>query len=326
MNKQILLPILLFAATHLGYAATSVKALLEPFERSTNLLIEIASKSGCPVPPLPPGCKLHISGRVIRVLNDAGRQGGLLGHFEADVTQTSRSGLSQTGWSLIHLEVGRQFVVCSHPSPSLTAMIEEPTWAGPVPVGEDFVGDLELMIGGAHRPVEDQISAVTLALIGATTPRSGELARYAVSLLAEAPRGDTVALSQAIESGGSALSASGKNTLLFSLWSEVRGQQVPAENLLRLLVRVVARYFVEAPANPGREEPDLRQQIVRNQLPWILGSEQAKAMLRTEVLPAVAEQFRQAALTEKDSMAARFSPADRETMKQLAEFIGQSRR
>lgn len=329
MLKETLFSVLLLAGMANRCSAVAVKALVGGYERITILVIEVDRTSGCPVGTSP--CKLHIAGRVTRVVNDASHHGGLLGGFEADIRQIYRGmiGVGEPGWLRTHAETGRQYILGADPKQALISMVQDPVWVGQVPDNEDFAGDLELMIASAHLSLADQASAVAAALAAPTIPRSGQLAQYAVALLAEAPSSDTAVLSQAIEQGGrNALSPSGKSTLLWCLWSEVRDQaaifdRVPADNLLHLLITATARYFLEAPNSP---EADLRLAIIRNELPWILSSGRAKEMIRTELSPALAEQFRQRALKEKDGGDARFSAADRETLKRLAEFIGEPRR
>jgi hypothetical protein len=59
---------------------------------------------------------------------------------------------------------------------------------------------------------------------------------------------------------------------------------------------MTARYLVEASDHPDPGQPDIRDPIRQNFVPWILNSERAKAVLRAAPALALAERVRKKAL------------------------------
>jgi hypothetical protein len=293
----------------------------------TILLVEIDNaqrSAGSAGRPQPVEYKTKVRGRVTRILNDAGHQGLRLGEFEAEIAQYTRSSGGGYPWIGLDIDAGQQYVIFSDPKPTLAAMVELPSGyrsgAYPVTDKEDVVADVDLILQCAPLTLREQASMVAAAIAGAAKPRSAFLARYGAALLAAGSDSDAAALVQSIENGrDSAFSDMAKGELLFEVWSHLRQVDKPPEDLFHVFVTMTARYLVGAPDHPDPGQPDIRAGMLRNYVPWILGSERAKTMLRTALAPALAEQFRKRALqVAADDW---FPAEDRARLRQLAEFL-----
>ena len=93
----------------------------------------------------------------------------------------------------------------------------------------------------------------------------------------------------------------------------------PPDNLAHVFVAMTARYLVEASDLPDPGQPDIRDPIRQNFVPWILGSERAKAVLRVSPAPVLAERVRKKALqVAADDW---YSPTYLARLRQLAEIL-----
>ena len=310
--------LVLATAIHARGAATA-EDFARKFSKQTILVIQIDTKSACPV-PIP--CRAHVTGHIVKVVNDPGQQGRLTAGFDANILQ-QRPGMGDTGWSTTFTDVGEQYVVGSKPDRPLPETIEVPEWVARVKDQEELVGDLDLILGSAPLPLAARIATLSAALTSPGRRGGPVLAGYLVALLAESDDRDAEAVSEAVEDGGTdSLSTAGKNALLGSLWQEVRERRMPPVILLRLLVRVTMAYLVDAPASPRVDEPDLRLQIVRNQLPWILNSEEATAVLQNELASVSKDRLRRRAQESEEWDAPPFSAVDRRVLTRLAVLMG----
>jgi len=319
MRKQIALFVMLLAALSPSWCATRLSDLAADLHRYTILVIEVNRRSACSA--LASECKVHISGRVVRVLNDAAHKGGLTGEFEADIVQERPMGLGHLlPWSRIELSAGSQYVVHSL-AIGLVEMVQHPDVVAAVPSDQDYVGDLEFILSSAGLTVADQVSGAAQLISTSPVPRSPQLVPYLIALMMAGSSGDRARLAGAIEAcSRTAFSEWAKNGLLWGVWDWLRGEKDPEDCVVHLLVTVTARYLGDAPDTLPVNVPDLRLPIARYDVPWILASERAKAMLRTELGPALAGRVRENALRLADDF--RFTAVERGGMKELADLVG----
>jgi hypothetical protein len=304
-------------------AASDPKAVVAAYARYTILLIEVdsAERSGSGGDHFPGAAyALNARGRVIRVLNDAGHEGLAPGDFALDIPQYTRGPLGMSGWQGTYVEAGQRYLILSDPKHEWRAMVQEPFRAILITDKEDVVADMELVLACAGQPTPEQALSVSAAIRGAVKPRSWLVASYASALLAAGPASDTAVLSQAIESSaGTAFSDLAKSGLLGSLLERLKGIEKPPDSLVHLFVTMVARYLADAPDHPDPSEPDIRVSILGNHIPWILGSDRAKAVLETELPAALAVRFRKRALELTGNGV--FPVEDREELKRAAELV-----
>ncbi|MGA9626900.1 MAG: hypothetical protein WBL65_19945 [Bryobacteraceae bacterium] len=308
-------------------AADDAKGVVDPMERQTILLAEFdnvqrgdGSAGRIQRPVL---YTIKVRGRVTRILNDAGHQGLREGEFQMEFTESSGGMHKGVSWTDFDIQAGQQYLIFSDPKPRLAAMVELPSGAYPVTDKEDAVADVDLILHSASLTLREQASTVSAAIAGAAKARSLFLARYGAALLAAGSDSDTAALAHSIEnSRESAFSNMGRDTLLYGLWSHLRELDKPPDNLCHVFVTMTARYLVGATGHPDPGPfniPDIRDPIRQNYVPWILGSERAKAVLRAAPAPALAEQVRKKALqAAADDW---YSPTYLARLRQLAEIL-----
>ncbi len=313
---------IVFAAFAVALPVDSATMVVTATEHTTILVIEIDSvqpSADCTAVLRPNSCKVTIHGQVTRVLKDAQHQGLRPGIFEAQIPRYLY-GMVPTGspWAGWNVERGQEYLIFSDRGAGLAATIESPAGEYLVTTNEDAVADVELILGSASLDVREQAAAASAA-IGGVKQRSLMFAEYAAALLAAGSDGDTAVLAHAIEnSKKSAFSEWAKGSLLGQLWSGLRVLDNGPENPLHVFVTMTARYLVEAPDNPAEGHPDIRASVARNYVPWILGSERAKSILRTALPSQLADKLREKARMCGDSQ---LSSAERARMRQLANVL-----
>jgi hypothetical protein len=72
---------------------------------------------------------------------------------------------------------------------------------------------------------------------------------------------------------------------------EIRNSREPRADLLQVFVGATARYLAAAPDRSDDFEAEIRSNILRYCVPYILGSERAESAFRSGLTPALAEQL-----------------------------------
>jgi hypothetical protein len=265
-------------------------------------------------------CKTKVRARILRVFKGEYDRETVPDEFEVQIQQTIIiSAISP--WSDNNIQAGQRYLILSRASqigPSAFASTLAPVL---VTDQEDTIGDLELILNSEPLTLHQQASAVAGAIAASGTPHSYFLGNYAAGLLAAGSEADTMDLARAMEdSTDSAFSAFAKFLLLSELWDHSRSAAKPPENLLKTYIVITAQYFLLPSEEPTLDLPSLREDILSHHIPWLLGSERAKALMRTALPPALSQRLRKQAL----DLAAdeRQRQERRQLMKELLPLIG----
>ena len=128
-------------------------------------------------------------------------------------------------------------------------MVAEPRSALRVVDGEDAVGDVELILELAGRPVAEQADRIAAELSGAKR-HSLLLTQYISAILAAGSDSDSVHLAQALDGAGAlAFSDEAKGAFVGQLRSDILWPEDSTrtpENLLHTYLNLVIRYFILA--------------------------------------------------------------------------------
>jgi hypothetical protein len=265
-------------------------------------------------------CKTKVRARLLRVFKGEYDREKVPAEFEVEIQQTIiTSAISP--WSDSNIQAGQRYLILTAARQVLPSVFA--STVGPLLVTdqEDMVGDLELILNTESLTQHQQASAVAAAISASGTPHSYFLAHYAAGLLAAGSDADTLALARAVEeSTDHAFSHDAKVALLGMLWDQSKSATKAPENLLKTYFFMTTRYFLLPPDAPNPGRPSLREEILSRAIPWLVGSEQAKALIRTALPPALRQQLR----TQAVALAAdeRQRPERRQLMKELLPLIG----
>jgi hypothetical protein len=186
-------------------------------------------------------------------------------------------------WTQWNLPSTGRYILMTEYAQDLKTMVAEPRSALRVVDGEDAVGDVELILELAGRPVAEQADRIAAELSGAKR-HSLLLTQYISAILAAGSDSDTVHLAQALDGAGAlAFSDEAKGAFVGQLRSDILWPEDSTrtpENLLHTYLNLVIRYFI-LDAHEGRRGP-LRVQdlILWSHLPRIRASERMMAALK----------------------------------------------
>jgi len=269
-----------------------------------------------------PFCAIkELHGQVLQVLKDAQHLGLQPGVFEAEVLLVGRYSLGGNPW-LVQNDVrpGQQYLLFSNLKSGLRAMIEAPSQLYLVPDDEDATADIELILKCSSLTLREQALAVSEAIDGAGKPRSFLLGQHAGALLAAGSDAETGPLAQSIEKcRDSTFSAWAGSCLLAPLWRRLQEHADVPDQVLHMFITMSARGLVASGERVDPDRPDGRRQILRDYVPWIVGSERAKAVLRVAPAAAVADRLRRGVLQAPASE--QYSNWDLAQVKKLADIL-----
>jgi len=188
-------------------------------------------------------CENSVRVRVTRILRDAGRLGLAPSVFDAVIVQQRRA-ISQPGpWTAQNVQAGQSYLVWSNEKIGPREMFELPMAVSIIRADQDDVADLELMLSVEKLTVNDQLSAVTQAIISTRQPHGPYLAEYVGNLLSLGDNANTVGLALAVDHGGElTFSETAKANLLGTLYQAVQHRSGNSD-ALRVFVTMTARYF-----------------------------------------------------------------------------------
>jgi hypothetical protein len=237
-------------------------------------------------------CRAKVHVQVIQILQDGGHQDLRPGEFDADVVSAvaiRSSAIGRNAWIAAEIRAGRRYLIFSDQRIPISAMFEAPSGLWPVTDKDDVVNDVQLILDSASLALGQQAAAVARALESSDKPRSGFLAEYVADLLAQGPDSDVAPLVHMIEQAkASTFSNAFEHTLLNMLWNGARTGN-PSESALHIFVMTMARCLIQGPDRPGPGEIDIRANILRQYVPWILGSQRAKGAFQAALTPVLAE-------------------------------------
>jgi len=265
-------------------------------------------------------CRTKVRARILRVFKGEYDGDALPAEFEVEIQQNILLS-SIAPWTDIRIQAGQRYLILS-----TAGQIGPSAFAsnlGPVVVTdrEDTIGDLELILNSERLTLHQQASAVAAAIAAAGTPHSYFLANYAAGLLAAGSDSDTAGLARAFDvSNDQSFSDFARVMLLGDLWSQCKSAAQAPDNLLRTYMIMTARYFLLPSAEPTLELPSLREECLRTHIPWLLGSERSKSLMRTELPPTLGRRLRQQILAL--AVDQRQRPDRRQLMQELLALIG----
>jgi hypothetical protein len=223
-----------------------------------------------------------ISGQVTRVLRDDLQVGLHPVGFEVHVIGTDDG-----------VEAGRSYLVFSNRKESLSETLEKPYGMYPVTEADDPVGDIDLIIGLASRPMAQRAHEVAVSLGSLGKPHTSILARYVVALLAAGPDSDTEELAQSLDSmGGNSFSEDAKLSLLQEGELQISGLRHPQRNLVATYVKSCVRFFLAEPESPDGRPSGWQSNFLTTYLPPIRGMETELVNVRSVISPASAVRLR----------------------------------
>jgi hypothetical protein len=236
------------------------------------------SVSAAPTPS--PSTTAHV--HVTRILRDALHLGLQPGEFDATLTQCFAGCFAGNThyWSHRDVRSGQRYLVFSDSKLGLREMVADPAAATMIADEDDPVAEVELILSSASRSIFDQALGAA-AVLAPTSKHSYLLAQYVAGLLASGSEADTGPLLSALEGPGAlAFSDSAKISLLGYLSQNAHGWGKGRDNLLRVYVNLVTRYFVldAKEWRPGITR--LQVEIVTNHLSEILRSDRVSTLLR----------------------------------------------
>jgi hypothetical protein len=220
--------------------------------------------------------------RVTRVLRDYYGLG--LKPCELDVPiRISEFGIRPYYWTTRDPQAGQTYILFSESKGDLRSIITEPKYAERLTEGVDAIGDVELALKEAGRPIAEQANAVAIALSDGRLHSS--LAGYAAVLLAAGSDADTVQLRRVLEGDGAlALSDAAKGGLLSALRVMPGTMPEVSDNLIHVYVSLVIRYFI-LDTHEGRRGPiGVRSSTLQTLLPEIRASARDLAVLKSLTL------------------------------------------
>jgi hypothetical protein len=257
--------------------------------------------AGCPaglrsgIAPSRGVCKTNVLVRVVRVLRGPEIDGQGPVRFRAEVAQWFGSHFDQPYfWTGREVHVGQRYIVLGSQKGGLGAIFGSPDDVELIDDEVDAVGDVALVLHSMALPIDEQASAVALALQSAIGTHSRFLADYAAALLEADTGANALALGDAIVNAGDhTFSDNAKENLLFRLYSAARMASAGASGMVTdVFADLTAKYFADRPGGRAVGLTRIQRQVLDNYLQWIRGAGPVMSALRTRLQPAAIRDLR----------------------------------
>jgi hypothetical protein len=223
-------------------------------------------------------------------------------------------------WSYINVQPDQIYLVFSqNPERDLAVLLQRPDQTEEASQGT-AVEDVEFILQNTKVLLAEQTRTLTAWLKDSTPGHGWHIGEYASALLFHLPAKDAAELHDFVESGhfDEKLTEDGRHAFLVASFQRIQSSQQQQRNdLMTMLAKETLRLLLgQQAAFPSKVQVDL----VENYLPWLVGSSEARNLLKRNILT---ETQRSNAISELKTLEknTRLSASSRQNLANLREIL-----
>lgn len=223
-------------------------------------------------------------------------------------------------WSYIDLNQGQEYLIVSNKAIDDAARIFQSPDRVEQIAGTTAAQDLEFLFRNVALPIGQQAVQLSVWLQRTNVPHGWHIGKYAGWLLSQTSLREIGLLREFIsKEGEKVLTKDGEHAMLVELFQQSHGKQQQNDEVIKVLA--IGTMQLLTPRQQRSDKPDkLQLDIIENYLPWLLSSQQARTLLKTDVL-SPNDKIHALAGLDALSKSANISPQNRDILKILSDLL-----